>query len=156
MSSIVLARRPAIAGAYGSLAVLVCIAVLVGWAATLWMGLGTLAYLLMCWGITVRRERALHVRAMLIAMALDVLLVVALELSRHAVGVALSQTLNIYQLTHVVCSTLAVAAYGPVLWLGQQRLRHGRHAGWHGAAALTAFALRSAGFIFMFSLLWRQ
>lgn len=126
---------------------------------TLYMWIATIAWLAMCLGFAVRRRnRLLHVRCMLYCITSDVLLVIFLEITRHAVEKAASFTLNYNQQIHIGFSLCAMLLYAPAVYLGRKiylgnsdpriRLIHRR-------VGYGAFLLRSLGFLFMFSM-WKS
>lgn len=121
----------------------------------------TLSFLLLLAGFAVRRTRRdLHVRLMCSGMALDLVIVLLLEFSRDAVGVAFGSTLTPYQLTHVIASTFAGAFYIPVFILGYKRWRNPAAPEslrtWHMRLGYCALACRAVGFLFMFSIVGRN
>ena len=114
--------------------------------------LATLAFLLLVAGWTQRRSRARHVPLVLCGIALDLLLVVWLEVSRGVVEKTMHDHFSVLRWAHIWSSTAAVVAYLPTLWLGSRILRNSadpvlrrRHA----AVAMTALILRAIGFVCM-------
>lgn len=130
---------------------------LVGYFTTLYMGLATTSYAFLCCGLYLRRERKKHVGFMLAGIAQDLSLVLVLEFQRSAINTAAEFSLTPMQQAHIIVSTLAVVFYIPALILGWQRFRNpgikeSRRL-WHIRCGLTAFVLRSIGFLLMFSML---
>ena len=114
--------------------------------------LASLAFLLLVAGWTQRRNRARHVPLVLAGIALDLALVVWLELSRGVVEKTISEHFSVLRWVHIWSSTLAVVAYFPTLWLGFRMLRTPADAvlrSRHAAAAMTALILRAIGFVCM-------
>ncbi len=135
------------------------------------MYVASLAWTLLAAGYLMRPKRQLHVRLMVSGIALDLSLVLYLQLTRDAVQKALAFDLGPLQQTHIAFSSLAVALYFPTLALGAVLYRRGgaEHLNdsvvakqygilrqWHIRFALSAFAARTLGLLFMFSLLKRS
>jgi len=132
------------------------LSVTVGITATPYMGLATLAFAFLCIGLINRRHRAQHVIFMNLGIALDLSIVLALEIQRNAVATAMSFTLSPLQQAHIGTSLLATLLYVPVLILGWKRYRGSSRAGlrvWHLRLGLAAFVFRALGFISMFALI---
>jgi hypothetical protein len=120
------------------------------------MGIASLSYFLMVSGLIYRQERMVHVRLMTAAIAIDVLLVLTLEITKSAVETAASLKLIWPQQMHIGFSLLAVLFYIPVVYLGRKRFlgkatttQKNRHL----KMGITAFVFRTIGYIFMFSML---
>src|SRR5262245_20087964 len=114
--------------------------------------LATLAFVLLVAGWTQRRSRARHVPLVLAGIALDLALVVWLELSRGVVEKTMTEHFSVLRWVHIWSSTLAVVAYLPPLWLGFRLLRGPADAplrSRHAAFAMTALILRAIGFACM-------
>jgi hypothetical protein len=130
-----------------------------GFFTTFYMGAATFAFGLMISGMAFRRRfRRDHRFVMYSAMAIDLLLVLILEFSRDAIGTVVSFKLGPWQSAHVLASTLAVVLYLPLIVIGTKlwksempKLRL-----WHRRLGILTFALRTLGFVLMFSLLWKQ
>lgn len=124
------------------------------------MMVATFAYYLMVVGIFNRRRRVLHVTLMGSAILLDLGLVLVLEIQRSAINAALNYPYTGWQTAHIVASTLAVLFYLPTIVLGLKRLRNPKITPsvrlWHMRVALTAFSLRTVGFVLMFTMLSRH
>ena len=88
---------------------------------------------------------------MLTGISLDIILVLYLELSRNAVDTALSFKLEPIAQAHIAVSTLALILYFPLLYLGY-KLSKGEQTKRqiHKKLGITAYSLRTLGFIFMF------
>ena len=125
---------------------------------TPYMGVASFAYALMVLGIAYRRRaRETHRQLLFIAMGVDLTLVLVLEVLRGATATAVGWKLGPWQMAHVVASTLAVACYLPMIYLGMKlwegetpgrRVLH-RRLGW------LTFFFRTLGFVLMFSLLFK-
>jgi hypothetical protein len=119
--------------------------------------LATVAFALLLTGFALRKRGKLrHAWLMGSGMAIDLTLVLTLEITRNAIATALG-TLTLYQQIHVGSSTLAVFLYIPVFVLGLKRLRAPSTANialraWHEKLGYAALALRAVGFAFMFSI----
>lgn len=137
----------------GALPLLVAIACF----ATPYMLCASIAYCLMVTGLINLKQRRRHAALMSTAIALDVGLVLVLELQRDAINTAVSLSLSPLQMAHVGSSSVATLLYFPVLFLGFQRLFKPSAPlwmrTWHIRLGVAAFVFRSLGFVFMFSLL---
>jgi len=135
------------------------LAIGIGLVTSFYMGAASFAYFLLLAGMKVRRvNRLLHRRLMFSAMGIDLALVLLLEIQRNAVETVVALDLSPLQLGHVFTSTLAIALYLPALLLGRKlwAKEDARVRLWHKRIGITAFALRTAGFLLMFSLLGRN
>lgn len=125
-----------------------------------YMTLAALAYSFFLWGLGLRRNRRVHAALMNAGMGLDLALVLVLEFQRDAIATALGFSLTLPQQAHIACSSFAVLFYFPTLITGWKRLRRPTARPelrtWHLRFAFTAFALRTLGFLLMFSLLGHQ
>ena len=131
------------------------LAVAIGLSATPYMGAATFAYFLMVTGIFYRkRDREKHRALMIAAMSIDLFLVLLLEFQRDAIGTVIALDMGFLPLAHVAFSTAALILYGPLIFLGRKLWAGKESRLWHRRLGLTAFALRSLGFVLMFSLLW--
>lgn len=123
--------------------------------------LATLAFALLLAGFRLRaRSPGRHAALMAAGMALDLGLVLALELTKDAVATAMGPELTGLQRVHVAASSAAVALYVPVFALGAVRLFRPSSAnaalrGWHRRLGYAALAFRAVGFAFMFAMLGR-
>jgi len=143
----------------------ICVAIVVllaagaGLWATPYMGFATLAYGFMNIGLMNRRHRSIHASYMLSAIALDLALVLTLELQRDAIKTAMSFSLSPLQQAHILMSSLATALYIPIVILGY-RLYFGRLNAlgrlWHRRLGIAGYVFRSLGFLLMFSLLMKK
>ncbi len=129
---------------------------IVGALTTPYMAAATLAYGLMSIGLLNRKTTIVHARLMGSAIALDLGIVVTLELQRHAINTALSFSLTPMQQAHIAMSSIATLLYFPVVFLGWKRFRGKLSASgmrWHIRLGISAYAFRTLGFILMFALL---
>ena len=122
------------------------------------MWIATFNYALLCLGFSQRKRRlALHQKLMAAGILLDVGLVLILQFQREAIQTAASLTLEPLQQVHVYTSLAATILYLPLLYWGVSMVRQPscrpqlRHR--HRQVGYAAFALRSLGFVFMFSLM---
>lgn len=128
----------------------------------LYFSLATIAFALLLAGFTQRFRRVgLHAALMSAGMALDLTLVLALEVTKGAVATALEHQLTAVQGVHVAASALAVALYVPVFAMGFVRLYRASAANvalrvWHRRLGYVALFFRAVGFLFMFSMLGRS
>lgn len=123
---------------------------------TLNMYIATSAWLLLVLGVLNCRNRRKHVPLVGLALALDLGLVLYLQLTRNAVQTAVGETLSVLERVHVGLSTLAVLLYIPTILLGIKLLRGDERVRyWHRRIALSALCCRTGGFFFMFSM-WKS
>lgn len=122
----------------------------------------TFAFGLLLTGFALRaRGPVRHAALMGIGMAIDLVLVLTLELSKGAIGTALGPELTGPQRLHVGASSIAVALYFPVFALGWTRLFRPSIANlglrtWHRRLGYGALFFRAIGFFFMFTILHRS
>lgn len=127
----------------------------------LYPALATLSFALLLAGFRLRLTKPWrHAALMSAGMALDLALVLTLELTRNAVATAIGPELTALQRIHVAASTAAVALYLPVFALGAVRLFRPASANeafrtWHRRLGYAALGFRATGFLFMFSMLSR-
>ena len=125
---------------------------------TPYMTVATLAYALLATGVFQAARRRAHVALMSAGVAIDVALVLVLELTRSAVATAASGDLEPMQMGHIAFSLVAVVLYVPTMALGYRAIRSGPAAGAggvHRTVGRIAFLCRTVGFVLMFSLLGR-
>jgi hypothetical protein len=123
---------------------------------TPFMWLASLAYLSLCLGILARRRNThTHARLMCFGVLIDVSLVLTLQLQRDAIATAVAFTLVPLQQAHIVVSTIALILYFPVAYLGWRSWKDPNFTArlLHRKLGVTAFILRSLGFLLMFSML---
>jgi len=118
--------------------------------------LATLAFALLVAGWSQRRRRDRHVPLVLSGMALDLAMVVWLEISRGVVeevaGAAPHAPFPTIRWVHIASSTLAVALYFPTFWFGLRMLRGATDPAVrkrHAVFATLALLLRTIGFVCM-------
>ena len=120
------------------------------------MYIASCAWILLVFGVLKRRDRRVHVCCVLMAICLDIALVLYLQFTRDAIQTAVGFTLGFWQQAHIAVSSLALVLYFPVLWFGAVLLL-GKGAekvrSLHLCCAWPAFALRTVGFVLMFSML---
>jgi hypothetical protein len=127
----------------------------------LYPALATLAFALLVAGFALRaRGRGRHAALMSAGMALDLGLVLTLELTKNAFGTVVGGGLSPAQAVHVGASSLALLLYFPVFALGWVRLFHPSGANlalraWHRRLGYVALAFRTVGFFFLFAMLGR-
>lgn len=130
-----------------------CVAVPIGVFGTPYMALATVAYLTMIWALFFTEDRKRHGILMTSAVALDLAIVLTLQFKREAIQTAVSLTLTPLQQAHILFSLLATLLYVPLLILGMRRLKGISGGILHRRMGMTAFLLRTAGFVLMFSML---
>lgn len=112
--------------------------------------LATLAFGLLVGAWTLRRRRSLHVPLALAGLALDLALVVYLEVSRSVVEKTMTEDFSALRWVHIWTSTLAVLLYLPTLWYGFRLLRGDESVRpRHKRFAVAALLLRTVGFACM-------
>lgn len=119
----------------------------------------TVSYILLVLGLVFRKKRKLHACLMGLGILTDLTIVMLLEINRDAVKTAVKFSLTTLQQLHVGTSACATALYFPVAVLGLLRLfgsGNSRVRHLHLRSGVAAFIFRSLGFIFMFSLLWKN
>jgi uncharacterized protein (TIGR03382 family) len=114
----------------------------------------TAGWLLLVLGWLFRRERAKHLGFVVPGMGIDLALVVYLEMDRSVIERTVERHYEPHEWAHILISTAAVVLYIPTIVLGVRLWR--RTAGpaaraWHKRVAVTALALRTAGFAFMWT-----
>lgn len=117
--------------------------------------LACVAYALLVAALVVKKNRRPHAVLATLAMALDLALVLVLELNRSVVEGLAEKNYSLLQYGHITASTLAVICYVPTFINGFKRLRglgdaaiRRKHILW----ARAAFSFRTLGLILMFSL----
>jgi len=86
------------------------------------------------------------------------MIVLTLEMQRHAINTALAFSLSPMQQAHIAMSSVATGLYFPVLFLGWKALLRPisrKQLQLHRRLALTAYTFRTLGFLLMFALLGR-
>jgi hypothetical protein len=122
------------------------------------MLIASLAYFFMLSGMSFRKTHPrVHIWLMGIAMAIDIILVLTLELQRDAIHTALSFSLNWLQQSHIVASSIASTLYIPILILGFKKFSENKNRlsinKWHKYLGIAAFVFRTLGYALMFSML---
>lgn len=121
---------------------------------TVYMAIAYAAYVIMVHGFLLRKQRATHVRSMVAAISIDLILVAVLQVQRHAIQTAVAFTLSPMQQTHIAFSSVAVALYFPMIYLGVKNYK-GKATDaqklWHRRLGYATFLFRTLGFITMFS-----
>lgn len=101
-------------------------------------------------GVWQRRNPPVHRALMLLAFAVDLGMVLFIELSRHAVDQAVSTHRPLLRF-HVAVSTLALAAYLVQLALGWRLVRHSTASRvWHFRVGITFVVLRLTNYVTSF------
>ena len=124
---------------------------------TINMWVATLAWLTLLFGFVLRRRTNIHVPCMISGISADIALVLYLQVTRSALQTAVQFELPLLQMLHIASSTLALLLYFPVLYLGIKMLGKSpdpKMRIWHCRLAIPCFALRTLGFVLMFSM-WR-
>ena len=124
---------------------------------TPFMWIATVAWLSLVNGYFRRTKRNEHVLLMCFGILLDLGLVLYLEFTRDAVQTAMEFKLSVLKQLHIGFSTAALLLYFPVLFIGFKLLLGAdreRLLPVHKRFAIPALLLRTAGFIFMFSM-WK-
>jgi len=120
------------------------------------MYIATLAWVLLICGYRMRRKPGVHIPLILSGILIDYSLVIYLQLTKDAVQTALKFELSPLQQIHIGVSSIAVMLYIPVIILGTLLYRDRTNIklrALHLKIARTTLALRTLGFLFMFSML---
>ncbi|OQW50407.1 MAG: hypothetical protein A4S09_01035 [Proteobacteria bacterium SG_bin7] len=140
------------------IAAVLSVVITIGITTTPFMAIATLSYSVMVAGYWQRLNRILHVRLMVSAILIDLILVLILEIQRHAIETAMSMKFGPLQQAHIFSSATATALYFPVLAMGfylwnnpSAKIRN-----WHVRIGKAAFFFRTLGFILMFTLLLQE
>ena len=128
---------------------------------TPYMLIASMAYTLMLTGFRLRREnQTLHISFMLAAIALDLTLVLILQIQRDAVHAAIHGQYSILQRSHIATSLVATLLYFPMLGLGYLNTRPKaspqRLKTLHKWLGIACFTFRTLGFFLMFSLIGKH
>lgn len=111
-------------------------------------------WVLLVLGWIFRRNRTLHLRMVIPGMAVDLGLVLYLEITRSVIARTVTVEYTAYQWTHIVASAAATFLYIPVIVLGVKLIRRTASPvarAWHVKLALLALAFRTVGFAFMWA-----
>lgn len=122
---------------------------------TVHMGIATIAWVLLAAGAVTWKRRPLHARLVMAGMLVDVGLVLHLQFTRDAIQQAMRFDRAPLEQAHIAVSTLALVLYFPALYLlVRARRRPDDDIAWrtYGRVFGTALALRTAGFLLMFSM----
>lgn len=101
-------------------------------------------------GLVLRRRRQVHWKLMAAAFAIDVSLVLIIELSRGAVETGMSTTSPL-MMFHIAVSVGTLAGYGVLIYLGRRLLRgdeSARRMHWRAAAGFVV--LRTLNYVTSF------
>lgn len=121
--------------------------------------IATLGWALLALGWLFHRDRRRHLALVLPGMAVDLALVLWLEATGKVIELTLAPEAHgrhygLFQWCHIGTSSAAVVLYIPTIWLGA-RLAWGVPGPgtrlWHRRCAVTALALRTVGFGFMWT-----
>ncbi len=99
-------------------------------------------------GFTKRKKRRTHIPFMLIAFAIDMGMVLYIELDRHAIEQAVGPISGIMKF-HIAVSILVVVLYIVQIVTGVRKLK-GLASTWHGRSGVTLLVLRLANLITSF------
>ncbi|MBI4717261.1 MAG: hypothetical protein HY763_05615 [Planctomycetes bacterium] len=99
-------------------------------------------------GYTLRRRPRVHIPLMLTAFVVDLALVLYLEITRDAIGIA-RQHLGPLMIVHIAISVAVLALYVGQIATGLRKVR-GRPSAWHGRAGLVLLVARLANLVTSF------
>jgi uncharacterized protein (TIGR03382 family) len=117
-----------------------------------YLAAATVAFVLLVLGWSQRRRRRTHVALVLLGIAIDLGIVLGLELQRDVVATAVGESMSTFLTIHIVASVFAVLLYVPTLVLGTLLLRGKHHLRTaHCRVALLALLSRAVGFAFMWT-----
>ena len=110
--------------------------------------LSTLVLLILAAGFWLRKRRnAVHIRLMIAAFLIDLMLVVYIEISRHAVQKVVASTRPLVWF-HAGVSVLVLVCYVIMIQLGRGVLAgHPRARDWHRRMGLTFVVLRGLNYV---------
>ena len=113
----------------------------------------TVGWVLLVLGWWFRKDRKRHLSCVIPGMALDLGLVLWLEVARSVIERTVSTTYALHEQIHIGASTAAVLLYIPTIVLGILLIRGGGPAVrmWHKRCAVPALVLRTIGFAFMWT-----
>ena len=124
------------------------------------MMVASVNYFCLLIGFTYRKKsQTIHARMMTLGIVSDLLLVLALQIERHAMQTALAFKLSPLNQAHIFCSSLATALYFPMLFLGWKLYRGQLGARReavlmrHKKLGYLTLIFRSLGYLLMFSML---
>ncbi len=80
--------------------------------------ISTLNMLILAWGLTSRFNRKRHMALMSTAFAIDLLLVLVIEIQRHAVENLATSKLDTFTMVHAGISLTVLILYGVMAYLG--------------------------------------
>lgn len=101
-------------------------------------------------GLAMRRRRSVHWKLMATAFAIDVALVLIIELSRGAVETSMATTSPL-MLFHIAVSIGTLAGYGVLIYLGRRLFRGDETARvWHWRAATVFVVMRTLNYVTSF------
>ena len=103
-------------------------------------------------GVAFRRQRMLHIKLMASAITWDILLILQIELTRHAIDTALQAPTNPALLNfHIVIAVLTVVLYGVLFYTGRQVYKgNNQFRIWHKHLGLITLVCRTSTFITSF------
>jgi hypothetical protein len=124
---------------------------------TPYMAAATFAYGCLILGLVERKKRNFHMSLMLTGIVTDIMLVLILEVTRSAIGTTVGEALSPIQYTHIAVSLMAVLLYVPIVahgyfLVGQQENKDTIRS-LHMKMGISAFVLRTIGWVTMFSFL---
>jgi len=101
--------------------------------------------LLLIAGLTVRRNKHAHIPFMVSAFVIDILMVLGIELNRHAIDTARTTSDRLMQI-HIAMSVIVVLLYVFQIITGVRKAK-GLPSRIHGVSGLTLVVLRIGNFI---------
>ncbi len=124
---------------------------------TPYMGISTFAYFLLVAGVLSVKKTQTHMKFVVSAALLDLLVVLTLQIQRSAVQVVMQEALTLPQMIHIVTGALSIVLYLPTIYLGYQiyKMQAFEHRGKHRLMGKITFLIRTISFLFMFSQLAR-
>ena len=126
---------------------------------TLYMKVAAISYFSLVAGLSNRRTARPHAFFMGTGIAIDLCVVLGLEIQRAAVKTAVDFEISALQATHIVASLFAVIFYLPTVFFGIKRLRGiatPSQKTLHLRLGIIAFVFRTVGFFFMFAWIGRH
>lgn len=107
--------------------------------------------LILAIGIWQRRNRKVHIPLMISAFTLDVLLVLIIEIQRHAVEKLVAQELSPFTMFHAGISLLVLLLYGAMGYTGYQLAKNNApFRPWHRSFSIAFVGLRLTNYVTSF------
>ena len=110
--------------------------------------LNVLVFILLLIGFANRRQARIHVPIMVTSFVLDMLMLIYIEVTRHAIEQAVGET-NLTMKVHIAASLVVVILYVGQIITGIRKKR-GRSSRWHGKAGVVFLTARFVNLVTSF------